>query len=91
MTLYLSIKATLCEPQMLEMCLNFHLATAIWLSKISVTDDIKSIKKISFPLPEQAPLALAHIPEFLMGNVTDFTLFLQRFKNEMYQVSDLLY
>lgn len=80
------MKAALTEPTLLEMSLNFHIATATWLAQVAVTSDVKSFEPIKFPLPEQVPTALGYVPEFIMGNVTDFTMFLHRFKDQMYEV-----
>jgi hypothetical protein len=86
MTLYLCIKAALTEPRLLDMSFNFHLATATWLSEIAINEDCKTFEPVKFPLPEIVPTTLTCVPEFIMGNVTDFTLFLQRFKEDMYEV-----
>ncbi|XP_046576120.1 LOW QUALITY PROTEIN: ubiquitin conjugation factor E4 A-like [Haliotis rubra] len=87
MTLYLSMKAALTEPRLMEMSLNFHIAAAAWLVQVAVHDDISKCQTVTFPLPEEAPAALAYIPEFLMGNLTDFVLFCQRFKSDMFQLA----
>ncbi|XP_056018090.1 ubiquitin conjugation factor E4 A-like isoform X2 [Ostrea edulis] len=87
MTLYLCLKTALTEPRLLEMSFNFHLATATWLSEIAINEDCKTFESVKFPLPEIVPSTLTCVPEFIMGNVTDFTLFLQRFKEDMYEVA----
>ncbi|XP_061168185.1 ubiquitin conjugation factor E4 A-like [Saccostrea echinata] len=87
MTLYLCMKAALTEPRLLEMSLNFHLATATWLSEIAINEDCKTFEPVKFPLPKNVPTVLTCVPEFIMGNVTDFTLFLQRFKEDMYEMA----
>lgn len=86
MQLYLCMKAGLTEPRLLEMTFNFHLATATWLIQLARDSDVKGFEPVTFPLPEQVPVALAYTPEFIMGNVTDFTMFLHRFKDELYEV-----
>ncbi|XP_071105758.1 ubiquitin conjugation factor E4 A-like [Haliotis cracherodii] len=87
MTLYLSMKAALTEPRLMEMSLNFHMATAAWLVQVAVHDDVSKFQTVTFPLPSEAPAALVYIPEFLMGNLTDFVLFCQRFKNDMFELA----
>ncbi|KAH3871035.1 ubiquitin conjugation factor E4 A-like [Dreissena polymorpha] len=82
---YLCMKAALTEPQLLEMTLNFHMATSTWLAQVARTSDVTGFEPVSFPLPEEVPTILGYVPEFIMGNVTDFTLFLHRFKDEMYE------
>ena len=84
--MYLSLKAALTLPEMLETCMKFHIATASWLVQVARCDDVTEFQPIRFPLPEKVPVSLAYIPEFIMGNVTDFTMFLHRFKDEMYEV-----
>jgi ubiquitin conjugation factor E4 A len=86
MKLFLCIKAALTEPQLLEMSMNFHIATATWLVQVARANEVTSFEPITFPLPEQVPTALGYVPEFIMGNVTDFTMFLHRFKDDMYEV-----
>lgn len=83
------MKAALTEPQLLQMTLNFHMATSTWLAQVARTSDVTGFEPVSFPLPEQVPAVLGYVPEFIMGNVTDFTLFLHRFKDEMYEVKSL--
>lgn len=87
MTLFLSLKAALTEPRLLEMSLNFHIATSTWLVQVATSDDLTKFQPITFPLTEEAPISLAYFPEFIMGNVTNYTLFLHRFKDQMYEVS----
>lgn len=85
MQLFLCIKAALTEPQLLEMSMNFHIATATWLVQVARVNEVTSFEPVTFPLPEKVPVALGYVPEFIMGNVTDFTMFLHRFKDEMYE------
>ena len=85
--MFLCIKAALTEPQLLQMSMNFHIATATWLVQVARANEVTSFEPVTFPLPEQVPTALGFVPEFIMGNVTDFTIFLHRFKDDMYEVS----
>lgn len=87
MQFYLCMKAGLTEPKLLEMTLNFHLATATWLIQLARDSEVKGFEPVTFPLPEQVPVALGYTPEFIMGNITDFTMFLHRFKDELYEVA----
>lgn len=86
MQFYLCMKAALTEPRLLEMTLNFHLATSTWLVQVARDNEVKKFEPVTFPLPEQVPIALGYTPEFIMGNVTDFAMFLHRFKDELYEV-----
>lgn len=85
MTIYLSIRAALTEPKLLEMTLNFHIATSTWLSLVAMDDNPQCFVDVQLPLPVQAPRCLACIPEFIMGNITDFTQFLHRFKDQVFE------
>lgn len=87
MTIYLSIRSALTEPKFLEMTLNFHIATATWLSLIAVEDNPQCFRDITLPLPVAAPKCLGCIPEFIMGNITDFTQFLHRFKDQIFELA----
>jgi ubiquitin conjugation factor E4 A len=86
MTVYLSMRSALTEPTFLEMTLNFHIATSTWLSLFAVKDNPQCFSDIKLPLPVQTPKCLACIPEFIMGNITDFTQFLHRFKDQIFEV-----
>ncbi|KAL3875775.1 hypothetical protein ACJMK2_033692 [Sinanodonta woodiana] len=86
LTVYLTLKAALTEPNFLELNMHFHLASATWLAQMAKEDNITSFEPIQFPLPAQVPRTLAYIPEFFMGNLTDFMLFLHRFKEQMYEM-----
>lgn len=87
MTVFLSLKAALTEPHLLEMCLNFHIVTAVWLSQMAVFGKTTEIKPITFPLPTKVPNVLAIIPEFTIDNLTVFTQFVTRYKSETYQTA----
>ncbi|KAK3090701.1 hypothetical protein FSP39_013864, partial [Pinctada imbricata] len=87
MTLYLCMKAALTEPNLLEMCMNFHLATATWLSEVAISNDPTTFSALEYPMMDQVSPVLSCVPEFIMGNVTDFTVFLQRFKDNMFQMA----
>jgi len=83
---YLCIKAALTEPQLLELTMSFHIATSSWLVQVARESHVTAFEPITFPLPDKVPVVLGYTPEFIMGNVTDFTLFLHRFKDDMYEV-----
>jgi hypothetical protein len=63
-----------------------HIATSTWLSLFAVKDNPQCFSDIKLPLPVQTPKCLACIPEFIMGNITDFTQFLHRFKDQIFEV-----
>ena len=80
MTLFLSLKAALSHSHLVEMCFNFHLATACWLSQVAIVPVKDRFHPVTFPLPKEASSALAYVPEHVIGNVTNFVTFLHRFK-----------
>ncbi|ESO87173.1 hypothetical protein LOTGIDRAFT_210561 [Lottia gigantea] len=85
MTLFLSMKAALTIPQLLEMSLNLHIATATWLSQMAIDDGVSEMQQVKLPLPQHVPHSLKLIPEFVMGNLNDFILFLHRFQDELFE------
>ena len=85
--MYLSLKAALTVPELLDTSMKFHIATSSWLVQVARCDDVTKFTPVAFPLPPKVPNSLAYIPEFIMGNVTDFTMFLHRFKDELYEVT----
>ncbi|KAL8579420.1 hypothetical protein ACOMHN_026785 [Nucella lapillus] len=88
MTLFLSLKAALSETQLLEMSLNFHLATASWLCQVATQPyGTPTFHPVAFPLPSHTMPALGHIPEYVLGNLTDFVLFMHQFKPDMFTVA----
>ena len=86
MTLYLSMKAALSEPQFLDLCFDFTSATASYLSHVGTSSDSTRFTDITFPLPTGAQPALTGLPEFIMENIVDVMLFVRRFKDHMYEV-----
>ena len=85
------MKAALTEPRLMEMSLTFHLATATWLTQVATHSDLTTFHPIRFPLPDEVPDTVCHIPEFIMGNLTDFVLFCHRFKDDMFEVTTLTF
>ena len=86
MTLFFSMKAALSQTQLLEMSLNFHLATASWLCQVATQPFDASFQPVTFPLPQDTMPALTHIPEHILGNLTDFVLFMHQFKVSVYGI-----
>ena len=85
--MYLSLKAALTVPELLDTSMKFHIATSSWLVQVARCDDVTEFTPVAFSLPQKVPNSLAYTPEFIMGNVTDFTMFLHRFKDELYEVT----
>ncbi|XP_063973591.1 ubiquitin conjugation factor E4 A [Diachasmimorpha longicaudata] len=87
MTKYLSLRASLLTPEMLELLAKFHAATAHWVMQVTsnlaldengeVFAPMKPVN-ITFPLPETVPDTLKCIPEFVVENTVGFVCFLRR-------------
>ncbi|KAJ9594013.1 hypothetical protein L9F63_014573, partial [Diploptera punctata] len=89
MTRFLSIRAALLEPQSLSLMAQLIVATAVWL--VQVTYDVSTgetprksytlsqFRTVKFPLPEEVPLTLSCVPEFLIENTASFLSFVRRF------------
>ncbi|XP_012529354.2 ubiquitin conjugation factor E4 A [Monomorium pharaonis] len=85
---YLSLKASLLVPEMLEHLTKFHAMTASWLIQVNlyvVTEEEgkqnftpKQYIPVTFPLPETVPITLRCIPEFVVENTIGFLCFLRR-------------
>ena len=84
MTVYLSLKAALSQPTLLDSCFTFHTATASYLVKLVVNDDAMDTAAVA--MPTEAPSVLQYIPELLTENVQDFMLFLRHFKDQLFEV-----
>lgn len=87
MTKYLSLRASLLSPDMLNMLAKFHAATGYWLIQVNVNnhdnkdDDYapKIERNIIFPLSDNnVPITLRCIPEFIVENTIGFICFLKR-------------
>ncbi|CAH1794964.1 unnamed protein product [Owenia fusiformis] len=87
MAAFLSLKAAMTDPQLLELSLNFHIASATWLCQLATNENLKEFLPITFPLSDNVPYHLKCIPEFLMDNTTEFMQFLRRFKDSIYEVA----
>jgi len=83
MTVYLSLKAALSQPVLLDLCFTFYTATATYLVKLFV-DDAAATAAVA--MPTSAPAILRYIPELLVENVQDFMLFLRHFKDQLFEV-----
>jgi ubiquitin conjugation factor E4 A len=80
MSVYLSTKATLSEPEFLTNSCKFHATTATFLNQISYTSDRSRVVDTSKPLDSINTESLQILPEFLVENLVDFMTFLKRFQ-----------
>jgi len=85
MTVYLSLKAALSQPKLLDSCFTFCTATASYLVKLVVVSD-NDADTAAVAMANEAPVVLQYIPELLTENVQDFMLFLRHFKDQLFEV-----
>lgn len=91
---YLSMKAALSEPVMIEMMFHLISGTAYWFTQVIVNDfpaDTKDYiplvqKTLEFPLNESVPNTLKCIPEFLVENIVTYLVFLRRFNPKLFEM-----
>ncbi|KAL7981661.1 hypothetical protein Chor_005749 [Crotalus horridus] len=87
MTIYLSTKAAMTEPQMLKNCLNLQVSMAVLLVQLAIGNQGTELMDLTFPLPEVKKSALAYVPEFFADNLGDFFIFLRRFADDFLEPS----
>ncbi|KAH0519549.1 Ubiquitin conjugation factor E4 A, partial [Microtus ochrogaster] len=86
MTIYLSTKTAMTEPQMLQNCLNLQVSMAVLLVQLAVGNEGSQPIELSFPLPDGYS-SLAYVPEFFADNLGDFLVFLRRFAEDILETS----
>ena len=84
MTVYLSLKAALSQPALVDACFTFYTATATYLVKLVASDSDAGTAAVA--MPTKAPVVLRYIPELFTENVQDFMLFLRHFKDQLFEV-----
>lgn len=62
MTIYLSTKTAMTEPQMLQNCLNLQVSMSVLLVQLSAGNRGTEFADLTFPLPEVKESALAYVP-----------------------------
>ncbi|NXY50760.1 UBE4A factor, partial [Ceuthmochares aereus] len=87
MTIYLSTKTAMTEPQMLQNCLNLQVSMAVLLVQLAIGNHGTEPLELSFPLPEVENSMLAYVPEFFADNLGDFFIFLRRFADDILETS----
>lgn len=82
----LSMKTHLLNPSLIELGLQFYIATASWLNQIALAgdnfDEMASFKEVEIPLPSETPSGLLFVPEFIVETMADFIIFLRHFSEE---------
>ncbi|XP_063959654.1 ubiquitin conjugation factor E4 A-like [Lytechinus pictus] len=85
MTLFLSIKTSLLEPQFLEMAFNLHIATARIVTQYATSDDVTVLTTPNLPLQGEPPSHLVTVPECLAENLVTYLQFLRRFAEAKFE------
>lgn len=69
MTIYLSTKTAMTEPQMLQNCLNLQVSMAVLLVQLAIGNEGSQPIELTFPLPDGYS-SLAYVPgkQFSLGN-----------------------
>ncbi|XP_043272469.1 ubiquitin conjugation factor E4 A [Venturia canescens] len=89
---YMSLRASLLAPEMLNLLSIFHATTAFWLIQVNLDIDADSsksstnrvnyapreLKDVTFPLPETVPNTVKCVPEFVVENTVGFVCFIKR-------------
>uniref|UniRef100_A0A8C3VYT3 Ubiquitin conjugation factor E4 n=1 Tax=Catagonus wagneri TaxID=51154 RepID=A0A8C3VYT3_9CETA len=86
MTIYLSTKTAMTEPQMLQNCLNLQVSMAVLLVQLAIGNEGSQPVELTFPLPDDYS-SLAYVPEFFADNLGDFLIFLRRFADDILETS----
>ena len=86
MTRFFTLKASMTETKLLELSMDFMLASCTYLTQVASAGHLKQFQPIQFPLPAEHLPVLACLPEFIVENILDFLLFIRRFQPSMYQV-----
>nr|XP_020649731.1 ubiquitin conjugation factor E4 A isoform X2 [Pogona vitticeps] len=63
MTIYLSTKAAMTEPQMLQNCLHLQVSMAVLLVQLAIGNQGTELEELTFPLPEVNHSSLAYVPD----------------------------
>ncbi|CAI5795489.1 ubiquitin conjugation factor E4 A [Podarcis lilfordi] len=87
MTIYLSTKTAMTEPQMLQNCLHLQVSMAVLLVQLAIGNQGTELVDLTFPLSEVEKNALAYVPEFFADNLGDFFIFLRRFADDLLETS----
>lgn len=61
MTIYLSTKTAMTEPQMLQNCLNLQVSMAVLLVQLAIGNEGSQLMELTFPLPDGYS-SLAYVP-----------------------------
>ncbi|GIX75439.1 ubiquitin conjugation factor E4 A [Caerostris extrusa] len=86
MTRFLSYRTALLVPETLHLMFKFHIATATWLVQLSTPDEMNIYKTGNFPPLNETSCKLSYVPEFILENLIDCTIFLKRFSTKSFEL-----
>ncbi|GBM80653.1 Ubiquitin conjugation factor E4 A [Araneus ventricosus] len=86
MTRFLSYRTALLVPETLHLMLKFHIATATWLVNLSTNEKLNVYKTSQFPPQNETSCSLSYVPEFIVENIIDCTIFLKRFSTKSFEL-----
>ena len=89
MTRYLSMKAALLVPSVIENAMFLCSASGAWLVQLALSLEsprLSEIRDLTFPLQDDLiPPALKHVPEFVIENVCEQLLLVRRFCPQQFE------
>jgi ubiquitin conjugation factor E4 A len=86
MTRHLAYKAQLLNPPLIESAFQFYVATAHWLTKLAVGEDIGVDSKVDMQSLKTPSIGLCYIPEFVVEDVVQFVIFVRQFSEMTLEV-----
>ncbi|XP_013398421.1 ubiquitin conjugation factor E4 A [Lingula anatina] len=86
MSMFQCVRAALLEPQIVQMSLQLHVASATLLVNLAAGGVESFLQEICFPLPDPVPDVLTVVPEFLVENMVDLVVFIRRFRDETFEI-----
>lgn len=83
----MGMRVALVDPELLKPVLEFHIATATYLTYLATGgDNVKPFSPLTFPLPPANTHLLSYMPEFVVTNITDAMTVTRRFKEIYFRV-----
>ncbi|XP_071033652.1 ubiquitin conjugation factor E4 A [Parasteatoda tepidariorum] len=87
MTKFLTYRTALLVPETLDLMLKFHLSTATWLVNVATSEELSVYKTMKFPPVDETSCNLSYVPEFVIENIIDGTIFLKRFSSKNFELA----
>lgn len=87
MTKFLTYRTAMLVPETLDLMLKFQMATASWLVNLSTNADLNVFKTLRFPPLHETSTSLSYVPEFIVENIVDCTIFAKRFSSKSLELA----